>query len=455
MGSSGAVPLSVVAVVLVGSVGIAMAVLAAPWARLAWPLPAAIVLLAALGIPWLSGWPVLALAAAAIIATPLLIRAGAIQGAGGSGSAAQWSPWRYATTAAAGWVTMFVLLLLYPLHYEITLPIDNRWLPGIAVVLACLPLLRHGPTARIGPKPEYTFASPSGLHRTSVLLVGGGAVLLGAMVHVGMVGGSPLPGPDETLSVSDGPSEELSVATYNTGQGQDAANGRLAFREVAEVIVGLDSDVVALQEVARGWPLTAMSDFDAWLRAHTDLRIEYAPAADRQFGNALVSRVPLREVVSVDLGQQGGAQRRSAIRATLSDGTTVYAMHLQARNSEAAEQSRLDQMELILDDWQGRPTTVLAGDMNPRNEYVDSSETPPKVISNLEAFLDAGFVTSQPTQVCTLPTSNDNCSDYVFHSPDLPATSPHRVQPTDVSDHRPVEAVFRSAEVSGNDDGAP
>jgi endonuclease/exonuclease/phosphatase family metal-dependent hydrolase len=331
---------------------------------------------------------------------------------------------------------MFVLLLLYPLHYELPLPVDNRWLPGIAVAVACLPLL-HRPAEM---QPRYERAVPSRLHIPAVIIVGVGALVLAATVHAGIVGGSLLPGPDESLAAGEPQPGQVSVATYNTGQGQDAATGRLAFRTVAEAIVELDADVVALQEVARGWPLTAMADFDAWLRANTDLTIHYTPAADQQFGNALVARVPLAAVHDLDLGQQGGAQRRSAVRAALADGTTVYAMHLQARNSEAGEQSRLEQMQQIIDDWSGRPATVLAGDMNPRNEYADATETPPKLISNLEVFLGAGFVTTQPTELCTQPTSNDNCSDYVFTTPDLELAAANEVLAVEVSDHRPVLA---------------
>lgn len=431
VGSSAAVPLAAAVGVQIAAVALAIFALGSQRGRITWWASATVVLSAAVAMPWLSGWPVLVFAAAGIVAEPLLLRQAAIRTA-----TSHASPWRTATTAAAAWVVMFVLLLLYPLHYELPLPVDNRWLPGIAVVVACLPLLRR-PAA---DQPQYGYAVPSPLHVPAMLLTGAGAVVLAAAVQAGIVGGSVLPGPDASLAVGEPEPGELSVATYNTGQGQDAATGRLAFREVATAIVALDADVVALQEVARGWPLTAMADFDAWLRANTDLEVHYTPAADRQFGNALVTRVPVVEVRDLDLGQQGGAQRRSAIRAALADGTTVYAMHLQARNSEAGEQSRLDQMQQIVDDWSGRPATVLAGDLNPRNEYADATETPPKLISNLEVFLDAGFVTTQPTEFCTQPTSNDNCSDYVFTTPDLGLAAPNEVLAVEVSDHRPVLA---------------
>lgn len=433
VGSSGAVALSVATGLLLGSVVLGMALLAWTRARVAWPVPAGVVLTASLGMPLVSGWPVLVLAAVALVATPLLVREAAARAA-----LRAWSPWRHAAAFTGGSVTLFVLLLLHPLHYEIPLPVDNAWLPGLAVVLACLPLLR-----RPGQVPATReFASPSAAHRPGLVGGLGATIVLSSMVHLGIVGGSPLPGPDPALALGAGESDVLQVAAYNVGQGQDADTGRLAFGEVARTIAALDADVVALQEVARGWPLTSMSDLAAWLDVHTDWTIAYVPAADRQFGNAIAARVPLADITALDLGQQGGAQRRSAVRATLPSrgDVTVYAVHLQARNTPPAEQSRLTQMQLLLDDWDGRGRTVLAGDLNPRNTYSDDTETPPKVISNLEVLLDAGFVTSQPTTLCTQPTSNDNCSDYVLLTEDLDLVAPVEVLDIGPSDHRPVRA---------------
>lgn len=433
VGSSGEVAFGAATLVLILAVALAMSVLALPSARLPWAVSSAVVLGSAVAMTWVTGWAVLALAALGTVATPLLMREAAARARDRA-----WSPWRHAAATAAGFVAMFVLLLLYPLHYEIPLPVDNAWLPGLAVLLACLPLLRRPPDVVAARE----FAVPSPVHRPAVGFVAVGGVALAAMVQAGVVGGSPLPGPDPALAVEPSDGSRTQVATYNIGQSQDASSGAPAFSEVAAALVDLDADVVAVQEVARGWPLTAMTDFDAWLRAHTDLAIAYAPGADPQFGNALVSRLPLDDVTVLDLGQGGGAQRRSALSATLPDGLLVYGMHLQARNSDAAEQARLDQMRQVVDDWAGRERTVMAGDLNPRNEYTDNTETPPTVISNLEVWLDAGLVTTQPTELCTVPTSNDNCSDYVFSSPDLQPVGPTQVLDVDVSDHRPVVASF-------------
>lgn len=432
IGSSGQMGLPTAVLVTLGSVAAAMVVLALPLARLPWPALAIGQLAVALTMPWVVGWPLAALAAAGVVLTPLLLREAAFHA-----GARQRGAMGHAVASAAAALTMFVLLLLYPLHYEIPLPMDNAWLPGVAVVLACLPLLGGRGEQAMLPR-EY--ALPSRLHVPGIAAAATAAVVLAGMVNVGTVAGSLAPGPDRTFDSQLAQPGVLRVATYNTGQGQDAATGGLAFHEVAAAIISLDADVVALQEVARGWPLTSMSDFAAWLRVHTGLEVYYVPAADRQFGNALVSRIPLEDVVEIPLGQGGGSQARSAVRALTQYGQTVYGMHLQARNSAAAEETRLDQMRRVLADWDGRPRTVLAGDLNPHNEYRDETETPPKEISNLEVLLGAGFRTSQPTKLCTEPTSNDNCSDYVMTTPDLELTRPNEILAVDVSDHRPVVA---------------
>jgi endonuclease/exonuclease/phosphatase family metal-dependent hydrolase len=435
VGSSADVPFPIASAVLLLGVAAAMAVLAWPRARLPWYAAGGALLAVAALVPRLDGWPVLALAVLGTVTAPLLLREAAARPA-----LAAFSAQRQASAAAGGAVTMAALLVLYPLHYELPLPFDNAWLPPLAVGLACLPMLRR-PGVQAGPRE---FAVPSRLHAPAILLVAGGAGVLGLLTHLGMVGGAPAPGPDPVWATGPPEQEERRVATFNVGQGQDASTGRLDLRATARALVALDADVVALQEVARGWPLTSMTDMDAWLRAHTDLTITYAPAADRQFGNALVARVPLSDVTILDLGQGGGAQRRSAQRAVLDDGMVVYGTHLQARNTATAEQTRLDQMRLLVADWDGRPATVIAGDLNPRNEYADASETPPTRISNLEVFTDAGLVTTQPTSQCTAPTSNDNCSDYVFTSPDVEVLAPTAVIDTGVADHLPVRSVLRT-----------
>ena len=58
----------------------------------------------------------------------------------------------------------------------------------------------------------------------------------------------------------------------------------------------------------------------------------------------------------------------------------------------------------------------------------------------MRALLAAGFTTTQPSEHCTLRTSNRNCVDWILVTPDL-AQSPVRTLPVDTFDHRPLEAT--------------
>ena len=140
---------------------------------------------------------------------------------------------------------------------------------------------------------------------------------------------------------------------------------------------------------------------------------------------------------------------RSAIVASLETPfgpTTVIAVHLQHRNTAAGIDAREQQLEAVLERWGGEPRTIVLGDLNANNQRPPDGG--PKVLvgpgqaNTLQPLLDAGFVTTQPTEVCTMPTSNDNCSDYVFVTPDLAFADPVEVlEEADVGDHRPVRAT--------------
>jgi endonuclease/exonuclease/phosphatase family metal-dependent hydrolase len=189
-----------------------------------------------------------------------------------------------------------------------------------------------------------------------------------------------------------------------------------------------------------------MNDFTAWLEHTRGTHQYFAPAADRQFGNLLVSRVQIESLRTLPLPKGDGSMRRSAIVAKLAtpDGTvTVIAVHLQHRNSNAGINARALELQQVLREWADAPRTIILGDFNANNQRPAAGG--PKVLegpdqaNTLQPLLDAGFTTTQSTITCTAPTSNDNCSDFVLITPDLlqePPVLVVGVQP--VSDHQPV-----------------
>ena len=154
----------------------------------------------------------------------------------------------------------------------------------------------------------------------------------------------------------------LRVATYNL---HSAVGVDRRFRpgRVIEVIHELGADIVALQEVLS--PVRG-SDVHAHLREATGLHLvtmTTMPLAGGTFGNALLSRWPIVELVEHGL-TVGTREPRGALDATIGRDESelrVIATHLGLRGSE-----RQQQLARLLDIVKRTPDmpTVLAGDFN-------------------------------------------------------------------------------------------
>jgi endonuclease/exonuclease/phosphatase family metal-dependent hydrolase len=84
----------------------------------------------------------------------------------------------------------------------------------------------------------------------------------------------------------------------------------------------------------------------------------------------------------------------------------------------------MKEIDEILAHWNGAFSTVLVGDLNPKQG--DPPEYPPRVPGQFEEIarlLAAGFTTAQNLEACEPPTSNDNCSDYILVGPGLSQAS--------------------------------
>lgn len=161
---------------------------------------------------------------------------------------------------------------------------------------------------------------------------------------------------------------QLTLATYNV-HGCVGRGGRFDPGRIEAVLQELDADVIALQELR--WNPNAALD---QLRDFGE-RLGYDTAAgptllrgDGQYGNALLSRLPIQAVQLVDISQPG-REPRGAIDvqlevpgASAQDATLrVIATHLGLSPAE-----RRSQIELLLDrlGQPGEDRVVLMGDLN-------------------------------------------------------------------------------------------
>ena len=167
------------------------------------------------------------------------------------------------------------------------------------------------------------------------------------------------------------PGAPLRVASYNVHRWAGVRGGRAFDPERAfDVLMELDADVVALQEV-----LQPTDREDPLREAARRLGAHLAFGVTRQhkrgaLGNAVLSRVPLAGAHVIDLSF-GRFERRAALAVTLAGhGLTIAATHL-----ALVDRTRARQVRALLDHPRlADGPAVLLGDMNAWRRTVASRE---------------------------------------------------------------------------------
>jgi endonuclease/exonuclease/phosphatase family metal-dependent hydrolase len=223
----------------------------------------------------------------------------------------------------------------------------------------------------------------------------------------------PAPGPDQ-------PPVPVRLVTFNThhGVGEDA---RHDLPRLAKVLAAADADVICLQEVDRYFGDRSEDVDQALLLSRAlDLQLAWGPAIDeprpgdrprRQYGNALLSRLPI--LVSDVHRLPGGGEPRSALRTMLElDGSTLWvtATHLTTRS---AEERSAQVAALAALHTEEMAAGVLVGDFNARPDA-------PELDPLRERFTDAWEIADD----------RDDQAGWRFWQRDEgrthPAHSPHR-----------------------------
>jgi len=255
-------------------------------------------------------------------------------------------------------------LLVYQIDYDIPLGFPNALVIVAATVLLVIGA-RSWRAAGVAPR---TTGTPLAVRLpVTVLLV---------VAIPGIWPATPF-----TSSVERTPGTELTVLSWNVHYGvtPEVAVDLEAF---ARAIEAEDPDVVALQEVSRGWLLGGGTDIAAWLSHRLQMGVVYGDAADRQFGNALLSRYELTDVTVTPLPYGEGPMKRSAITATvhLADGTPVRVSSMHLQHKEENTPTRLAQLDAAIADIVPTGPSLLAGDLNARPTWPE-----------IAAMTDAGW----------------------------------------------------------------
>jgi endonuclease/exonuclease/phosphatase family metal-dependent hydrolase len=231
--------------------------------------------------------------------------------------------------------------------------------------------------------------------------------------------------------------------TFNIRHGV-GLDGVHDLERVAGVIEGAAADLAALQEVDRHLsPRSGYLDQAGWLADRLDMDVAYGPVVDlgpaasgpdgarRQYGIALLSRVPLREPRNLLLTRPRGGEQRGLLGAVaVVDGRAVrvFCTHLQHRSRA----ERLAQATQIAESLAGSGgPVVMMGDLN--------SRPGDREIAPLTGILDDAWRAAGDGPGFTFDAANPHARiDYILTS-ELVARSAD-VLPTDASDHLAVLA---------------
>ena len=235
----------------------------------------------------------------------------------------------------------------------------------------------------------------------------------------------PAPGPDQ-------PPIPVRLVTFNTHHGV-GADDRHDLPRLARLLASVDADVICLQEVDR-WFGARSEDVDQalLLSRALDMQLAWGPAIDeqrpgdqppRQYGNALLSRLPI--LISDVHRLPGGGEPRSALRTMVElDGGALWitATHLTTRSAgeRAAQVAALAELHT-----EPMDTGVLVGDFN-------ADADAPELDVLRQRFTDAW----------QLARAREDQAGWRFWQADAGNTHPAR------SPHRRIDQVWVSAGVA-------
>ncbi|WP_433468685.1 endonuclease/exonuclease/phosphatase family protein [Spirillospora sp. CA-128828] len=324
--------------------------------------------------------------------------------------------WRVDAGAAAGGLLIAVILVPYQVSAVSPLPVPNNVLPGLAGILlgalAAIAAARGGPLPARAPLRAVTAGA-------AALVLLAGTLVFTVAAPDGKAPAAPVPG-------------QVRVLSYNI---HDAVNqsGRLDPEGVARVIEGQKAQVVLLQEAGRGSLLSGTTDVGVWLSRRLGMRLIWGPAADGQFGNAILTSLPVRSSGTGRMRKGDWSQIRGYVWARLGVGGTtmdVWSTHLEGGDDQAGERSR--EIATLLRAWGGAPRTLIGGDFN---AGAGSAE--------LDAMTDGTDLRNAAIGGEPYPTRSDGAStDWVFGSDGVMVTD-YDVPVSDASDHYPVAVTVR------------
>jgi endonuclease/exonuclease/phosphatase family metal-dependent hydrolase len=323
--------------------------------------------------------------------------------------------WRLTASLTTGMISFIILSFLYYASLDIPLPFQREAvIPAAAILFASMLLLA---SSKRYPIFETKAPAKWAFRRSLVLLL--------FSIPISLYMGPP---PEFTTPTS----RTIRVMTYNIHSAYDI-RGRQNPEAIAQVIEKSGADIVAMQEVSRGWLINGSTDLASWLSRRLEMPFLFHGTTGPMWGNAILSRYPILEFDSRPLPDLGTPLKRGVLWASVDVGSaqplTLFATHFHHLGREPLV--RLAQARELLDLWDGGERSILLGDLNARpGDFELAPFTSAGLIDSWEEIgLGPGltFSSSDPFQRI----------DWIWHTSDLVALSAEVIQST-ASDHLAV-----------------
>ena len=317
-----------------------------------------------------------------------------------------------------GMLMLLAVLFLYYANYNVDLPIPKEAVLPLAALLISLAALRGS---------LVTDAVRTPVTRVAIIPV---ALLLAlTLVHLATW---------KDVDPAPGEGFPVRVMSYNLHQGFDS-HGRHAMEDMARVIEAEDPDIVALQEVSRGWVVNGSFDMLAWLSQRLEMDYAWGPAADPVWGNAVLSRLPITGFENYEMPNNDEIHLNRAFLSVEVDVGGGEALHVIATHFHHVRDDsaiRVPQAVAVLEAVDSDQPTVLIGDLN-------AKPTDPEMLLIAGSGLNDAFVSSGAAgDGFTVPADAPRRRiDYIWVSPELKVRDfsiPHSL----ASDHLAVAATL-------------
>ncbi|MEX2562569.1 MAG: endonuclease/exonuclease/phosphatase family protein [Nitriliruptoraceae bacterium] len=265
---------------------------------------------------------------------------------------------RKARHGAAFTATFAIVGFAYYAPYDLSLPYPSR---GVLLAAAGVLALVGLATARPAASAQAARVSARVTVRTASLAL---VTLLGLTSITAVLAASPDQPTQEWTERDD-----LRVVLYNIHMGFDT-RGRLSIEQLTATMAATQADVLVLNEVDRGWMTTGGRDNLRILQRTIAMTSAFAPAADDVWGNAIMSRPPIRDFRYERLPRGRDAMARSVFTATLEIGVDrhiavigTHLSHVDQLGDTRLPQARTIAAEVARMRDRGVPV-IVAGDLN-------------------------------------------------------------------------------------------